>query len=147
MVKYKDSVVRFFKEEGLALSSVSDVELGVTYYSNSWRDGANGFTINRLLSDKEHWDVWSKSILSSGESMFPKSDEIAWFEIDGKDGRASWHSLTDCNIGACYNPWMIFRTKDALDAYNKLQVITHERDYLDDLLDDAYDYDYDDENS
>jgi len=140
MIQYREDVVKFFREAGYALSKIEEIEIGTTYFSNSFTVGSQGFEIVRLLTDKEHWSVWNKSRGMSEDSMFTKSDEVEWFEIRDEDGSPAWHSLTDCNVGASYNPWLIFRTKEALEAYEKLQVITYSRDELDDWLDYEYDH-------
>jgi len=108
MIQYNKSIMKFFKDQGFALATLADVELGVTYYSNSFSVGKDGFQITKLLTDKEHWDVWANHINISNDPISKKTDEIAWFQIDGANGPA-WHSLADCNVGASYNPWISLR--------------------------------------
>lgn len=142
MIQYRRDVVNFFQDAGFAISEVSELKPGRTYFSNSFTAGTDRFELVRILTDREHWAVWNKSLGNSEESIFPKSDELAWIEVRSQDGTISWLSLSDCNIGASYNPWMIFHTEDHLEAYKKLQTITYDRDSMDDWFDYDYDYDY-----
>jgi hypothetical protein len=138
MIQYRSDVVKFFKEAGFTVREKEEIKEGEIYFSNSGSWGRSGFKIERLLTDKEHWAQWQASMGQSGESIFGHSDEVEWFEII-QDGVKFWHSLTNCNVGASYNPWMIFKTKKAMEAYELIQEISYERDYLDDMFE-CYDY-------
>lgn len=96
------------------------------FYSNN---GSDAFTLVRLLTNAEHWKADNFPYTYDGDAP----DEIAWMEIDSFSRFAPRsHSLKDCNIGASYNPWLVFDNKEDRDAYEAELEITYTRDHWDD---------------
>lgn len=103
-MQYDKAYVAKWREK--AITKVEDLKLGETYYTNSPSSGSS-FKITRFLTWQEHWrelnfSDWDKA-----------STEIGWFQTDKGD---VW-SLRDNNIGASYNPWLLFARESDMKEY------------------------------
>lgn len=97
----------FQKFYAKAVKSVDEIVIGKTYYSNI---GPHEFTVLSLENDADY----HKSV-----GLVGGYDQIEWIHYGG-----FWPiSLRDRNIGAHYNPWMIFENEaDAVDCRDGLNV-------------------------
>ena len=144
-IRWNEEVTKQFGESGKAITNVDDLVIGQTYFSNYNQEE---FILLELITDAEHWKRWCK-IVEIPNDIERDDTKPAWFVAKKPDGEIVMQSLCDRNIGASYNPWMIFVSKEALEEYNKVQEISFEYTYLDALLDassdfydDAEDYDF-----
>ena len=101
-----------------AVANVEEIDIGKTYWSNynTLRDGflVLGFASNE---DMSKWGVLS--IPRYGEER--KNARAIVVENNGK---RSVLFLNDYNIGAHYNPWFIFSTKEACDeCMGRLEIL------------------------
>jgi hypothetical protein len=118
----------FQKHRALAITDVKDLVVGNTYYSN----GCNlkSFTIKELLTNQQCY------ALDNSNYQDPNANEIGW--ILTEDGNT--FSLHDKNVGASYNPWLIFDTEQKMMDCIKELVI----DWSSDPDYEYDDYEYDD---
>lgn len=109
MMEYDKNIFDAIREE-LAITNIDEIEVGQKYYSNMYPEE---FVVIRKLTN--------------GEADFPYDDqhEIGWLEVahagysDDKSAiRTSRISTNDRNIGAHYNPWMIFKNSNCRDIAN-----------------------------
>jgi hypothetical protein len=103
MLTYSETVVAKYRL--LAITDASKFEAGKTYWSNS--DGE--FILNRLITFKESYARFGNGLEYDGE------DGNSIGAILTKDGYSLY--LSDRNVGASYNPWLIFADKKTLEAY------------------------------
>lgn len=137
----------FAKFKALAISKPEQIEIGTTYYSNGYPEM---FTVVRILTDAEYDAVVG---ITSRTSTDPAPRWIEYQSYNRFDGKPylSYISLLDRNIGASYNPWLIFAQPwDRADCVRELIVsrYTSEQDRkFEELLDQAFEeiYDYPDE--
>ena len=126
----------FEKFKSLSVKEVDDLVIGETYYTNSYPESFTLLALEtRKQNDKRH---------GFNDRTYDE-DEIAWAVY----GRGEWDtmSLRDSNIGASYNPWMIFaREEDAIQCREELFVKIERDDMLDDYDDwGMNDYEYEDD--
>lgn len=122
----------------LAVTDVSELVIGRRYYRNDRSD----FTLVNLLTERKHKELW---LTQSGVDIgIAEADdtEPAW--IEAENGRI--FSLHDSNIGASYNPWLVFENENAAKACSEMLKVTYEYDWLDDWADDFYDRDFEQED-
>jgi hypothetical protein len=101
----------FQKHRAAAITDVKDLVVGNTYYSNS--HSLNCFTIKALITNQQSYALIGSNY--HGENY----DEIGW--ILTEDGNS--FSLHDKNVGASYNPWLIFDTEQKmLDCIKELVI-------------------------
>jgi len=132
--------VLFAKFRALAITEVSQLIPGTMYYSNYHEP----FVFLRTLTEKEFHSLpgspFNCLLKDTDDNVKPK-----W--IMTVDGRTE--SLRDSNIGASYNPWLIFDDEGLAEACERKLKITYERDPWDYDDRDYHDYDhhyaYDDE--
>lgn len=107
----------------VAVTQLSNIEVGKTYYTNSFPDV---FTVEKLLTNSESYSM--AGLVYDGND----GDDVAWvLTTDG--GR--W-SLRDLNVTEKpYNPWMIFTDVKIRDACKHLLNTTV-------IPSSDYDYDY-----
>jgi hypothetical protein len=113
-LNYDEELFQSFRAK--AITSLDQLEIGKTYYSNTY---PRSFTLKEFF--KDDLDTW----------------------LVTEDGGKS--SSSDRNIGTSYNPWLIFENEEDANACREQLVITHERDAWDDYWDDMdlYDDGYD----
>ena len=128
----------FLKFRVKAVTEVEQLVLGKKYYSN---DEPYAFVLKEILTQGE---MCARKNLSYGDK-----DAVEWFTIESEYGD-NLYSLYDNNIGASYNPWLIFeKEQDRDDCVNELKVeYIDEGDYNtgyddDDPFEDDVTYDWD----
>lgn len=129
MITYDQSKVDEFRK--LAVTSVEDIVVGETYYSNFF---PSEFTVAEVIT---YGDYWKR--IGLGEHSRP--DVIGYIIPTGIEEVqiGSGISLADNNVIDSYNPWMIFKDqRDAMRAKEEIE-IGHDPDPVDD-------WDYDDYN-
>lgn len=133
MLVYDQEAFEKYREK--AITNKDDLVVGETYYS---RDGE--FVLLELVTHTEHYRRQGLDPVSS-----PDSNEIRWMyvkRVDPKtrEERISSQSLRDNNIGASYNPWLIFKDKKDFEAYEREVKISY--DLSDDFWDLEPEWDY-----
>ena len=121
MALYYDNEV-FEKYHALAISNPSQFVEGKTYYSNSYPEK---FTFRGLQTNAEHYDsvglVWKHA----------GGDEVEWviaeYELFNNQPTTDSLSLSDRNIGAHYNPWLIFEDEAVMNACKEELEVTYEK--------------------
>lgn len=127
----------FFKKfKSLSVKEADALVIGETYYTNSYPESFTLLALEtRKQNDRRH---------GFNDRTYDE-DEIAWAVY----GPGEWDtmSLRDSNVGASYNPWLIFsREEDAIQCREELVVkITSDGEFYD--YDDwgMDDYEYEDE--
>lgn len=111
----------FNKFRALAITDVSDLEIGRSYYTNSF---PQKFVLKELVTNSEAYERLNLPYTKSN------ANEIAWI-INDTNIRMS---LMDNNIGASYNPWLIFASEEVAEACrNELVVdIYSSKEYYED---------------
>lgn len=126
----------FAKFKSMSIQSVDALVIGETYYTNS---NPEKFTLRSLETGSQN------SKRHGFTDRVHNEDEIGWAVY----GPGEWDtmSLRDSNVGASYNPWLIFsREEDAIQCREELVVkITSDGEFYD--YDDwvVDDYEYEDE--
>ncbi|MDR3572230.1 MAG: hypothetical protein P4L50_00075 [Anaerolineaceae bacterium] len=121
---YDEKIFRHFR--ALAVTNVEDLKPGEIYYTNGHPDK---FVVDKVISEEEHDKLCEYQMPS-------KSAELTWIIPIGYNDYMDTISLHDFNIGASYNPWLVFKDeKTALDCREQLKVK---------IQGDKYDYDYPD---
>lgn len=120
MLNYDKEMFEVFRE--LAITDYNDLVVGQTYYTNTYPEK---FVLKDLLT-------YNQSSMRNGHSKCIWSDpfKIGW--ILTEDGTT--HSLNDKNIGASYNPWLVFDNECLAILCRKLLKV--------DFVEDEYDYAY-----
>lgn len=111
----------FAKFKALAISKPEQIEIGTTYYSNGH---PAMFTVVRILTEAEYDAVVG---ITSRTSTDPTPRWIEYQSYNSFDGKPypSYISLLDRNIGASYNPWLIFAQPwDRADCVREL-IVSH----------------------
>lgn len=116
MLTYDASVYLEFREK--AITKKEDLKLGQTYFANT---DPKQFRLLKLISyrdayarDGHGWDESCKA--------YESGHEIGWALIEFWSEYhhrmvISTMSLKDRNVGASYNPWLIFENEADRDAY------------------------------
>jgi hypothetical protein len=128
MLIYNTEIFNSFKAK--SIQNASEFEKGKTYFSNSH---PGNFVFYKLLTTDEVY----RNIGSECDSA--EKHSVNW--ILTTNGQHL--SLRDLNIGACYNPWLVFTDEETRDQCEKELVVTFERDLED--MDSISDYDYEDD--
>ena len=103
-LSYDQSI--FDKYRALAITEISDLEVGKTYYSNSL---SNEFSVYEIRSRNETPGLADGKNLSYIEGSY-------WIRIESNpDSFFSYISARDLNVGASYNPWLIFKDAETRD--------------------------------
>lgn len=136
-LSYDENIFAVFK--ALSIKEESEIEIGRTYYTNSY---PASFTVigfeTRAENDIRHG--------------FPKreyeNDKNEWMVT----GPNEWNtkSMSDLNIGASYNPWLMFANEeDAIRCREEFIVTMTEDplDYMDDWAGEIYERDSEEELS
>lgn len=103
----------FEKFRAIAVTDANQIEVGKTYYSNCRR---GPITVLKILTDKESR---IRKELPVDETT---DDEKPRWILHGVD---TWdtESLWDNNIGASYNPWLLFeREEDMLRCVEEVKI-------------------------
>jgi len=79
----------------IAITDAAELSVGQTYYSNGH---SKGFTVSSIMSNATFEKYHGREYLGSNPG------DAGWIIAEG--GREI--SLKDSNIGASYNPWLIF---------------------------------------
>ena len=116
-------IEKFREFKKLSVQDVSELEIGQTYYSNTW---PTEFTVRELLTYGQLDD-------RLGHERHPNHDMIAWI-VYGPE-KDDYCSLADRNVGNSYNPWMIFKDKETRDRCEREMPVTY------DSSDDFWEYD------
>jgi len=100
---------KFEEFRGLAITDVSELEVGKKYYSNFWPD--TPIFVYELISHAEHsFRVFNDEFSENA------SKELRWIRIGNDLTDISFYtSLRDNNVGASYNPWLLFSNKEDCD--------------------------------
>lgn len=123
----------FQKFRALAVTEVSQLVPGKTYYSNY----QSPFTFVRVLTQKEFHSLpgpFNCLLSDTDDDVKPK-----WILAADE----STHSLSDNNIGTSYNPWLIFEDRETAERCEGELKVTFQRDPFDYQFDD-FDHHYDD---
>lgn len=122
--KFDKNVFSNFKN--FSVKTADELEIGKTYYTNSYPEK---FVLRGLINDtmlevsrasrNEKGNEYVASALNGVRMENP-----TWFITD----KFKLHSLHDLNVGASYNPWLIFGDKDMADACKKHMKITYDDD-------------------
>lgn len=127
----------FEKFKALAIQHPGQLVPGKTYFGNGY---PVEFVVTRLLTDAEH------ELVFFGKQMSEDADnvELAWFGynteslvIDGKL-MESFGSMKDRNVGASYNPWLIFTDKETAEACEAELIVTYYDDEWDMMFREPY---------
>jgi hypothetical protein len=112
------------KYRELAVTDVSKIEVGKTYYSNSY---PSQFTVKEIITYGEH--AKRVGVLPVGDA-----DELGWILPVGGKNWLSDISLSDRNVSQSYNPWMIFEEESVANECRETlnNTITYESDLYDD---------------
>jgi hypothetical protein len=100
MITYDKDYVATYRLR--AITTREELVVGATYYNQG-----GAFTLTRLLTNRQ------SHAMSGLECEGSDADEVAWFSTDG----TRTESLHDNNIGASYNPWLIFSDQATADEY------------------------------
>jgi len=111
MTLYYDTKI-FNKFKKLAIGEETQLKIGEVYYTNSYPEK---FVLNEIFHHDGDKD--KLIITDSGDTLF----------------------LKDNNIGASYNPWLIFEKEEDSKACKEELVITYEYDEGYDDWDEGYD--------
>lgn len=105
-----------------AITDVTNLEVGKTYYSNN--HGA--FTLKRLMTRAQYYE--EEGI--KGIPVCYTANEVCWMEVAIHDGAyLVVYSLRDNNVGASYNPWLIFRDQATMEEYKAGLEVTVDNDF------------------
>lgn len=125
---YNEEIFQKFRE--LAVTDPSKIEVGKTYFSNSWPER---FTVKRVATELEFTKEYSYYDPSSKyDNAIPR-----WFHYVNEYGE-TFNSLQDRNCGASYSPWLIFEDKETAERCREELQVTIVSDYLDDYFDDPF---------
>lgn len=108
------------KFRALAIKSVDQIEVGKTYYSNAYPES---FTVTAILSKNDYYRLRDMSNHVKDEDIPNR-----WLEYDNSWGGKSYLSVRDRNIGASYNPWLIFDNENLAKAANEMIRLIDEKD-------------------
>lgn len=92
---YDQRIFNAFRE--LAITDASKLVIGKRYYSND--TGTEGFVLSALLSNAAYY----KTRGMTWDEERVEGDALGWLMYD-----RGHKALEDSNIGASYNPWLIF---------------------------------------
>ncbi len=101
--RYNEEVFNILRK--FAVTDASKLVVGNTYYTNS-PVGEECFVLRELIT---HAEQCRRDNLGADDV---DDKELRWYTVEGSD---DGFSLRDRNIGASYNPWLIFDNKDMLD--------------------------------
>lgn len=121
-MQYDNEMFKAFRD--LAITDASALEVGKTYYRN---DG-DAFTIKELLTDRAH-NVWWKDRVQVDIGIDTADDTAPAWVVTTDDSAFSLH---DSNVGASYNPWLIFANEALAKACGEMLVITWPKHEYDD---------------
>lgn len=133
-ITYNEEIFR--KHAAKSIQSADEIKVGDTLYSNFY---PAEFTVFAILTDAEHRRRIDLDASTSDDAA-PR-----WLQYDERDAWRS-QSLHDCNIGAHYNPWLLFKNKEDCDACVAELKISFEPDPFEDPweFDDDPIYEYED---
>lgn len=101
------------KYRALAITNVEDIVEGGVYYG---RHG-DEFTIVKLMTNAQYY-----AFRGLEWEYEHNANEIGWM-LTNNDYISCSASLADNNIGASYNPWLIFKDKKtAMEYYDGLKI-------------------------
>tara|TARA_Y100001951_G_C11281519_1_gene265700 strand:+ start:1076 stop:1405 length:330 start_codon:yes stop_codon:yes gene_type:complete len=103
MLKYDKEIFAAFK--ALSIKSVDQIKLGKTYYGNHIRE----FKALGILTEKGYYKSLHRVVIDA--------DDTNPFCIITDDNSVF---LRDNNIGASYNPWLIFENKALAKACKEM---------------------------
>lgn len=106
MITYSQEVVDEYRKK--AITDVNDLVVGNTYYSNFFGE----FVLLGILTHREHCEAVHMAPYGPEDTL----DKPAWFLVDNGFG-VGHESLNDNNIGASYNPWLIFEDEKTMEEY------------------------------
>ena len=111
MIQYDQDYVNVWREK--AITEINQLEIGKTYYSNT---EPKKFTVVEIISTREHYRRCNI------ESWKTKHDDLK--RIVSRDPDRTF-SMSDRNIGASYNPWLVFDNEEDRDEYDRNLLITY----------------------
>lgn len=119
-MEYDEEYVQRYRQK--AITDLANFHVGKTYFSN----GFGKFTVRKFLTNRQNFE----NIGGKWEDSDEHGDRIGWFEVEGEKVRKTRvaHSLLDNNIGAAYNPWLIFEDEKTMEEYKSGLEITYCRD-------------------
>lgn len=118
---YDQAIVEKHRQK--AITSAEQLVPGETYWSSFYKDS---FTFIKLLTTRESYAL--DDLTSSDESIHWMLTLYAFKQ------EPSSESLRDNNIGASYNPWLIFKNEqDMLDYLDEIKIRYSRDDYPDEL--------------
>jgi len=110
-MQYDEELFQEFRAK--AITNIAELEVGETYYSNSHPREFKvlGLLTEQQLHKKKKW----KNRKADDNTV------LKWI-VTGR-GAYDHYSLRDRNIGASYNPWLVFKEEaDALDCRQRLKI-------------------------
>lgn len=106
-MQYDKNLVKFARR--FAITDQSDLKVGRVYYSNCY---PYKFCVIGKLTNAQAGADWKANV-----------NDIGWIDIvfdHQGELRTGRRSLNDWNVGASYNPWLIFEDEEAAKAYKEL---------------------------
>lgn len=90
------------KFRAVAVTSIEDIKVGQTYYSNNGQT----FTVLEVIDDAEHDRRVHNGKYGGREGSYwaRTTEDSAMF--------VGWASLADRNVEQSYNPWLLFESKE-----------------------------------
>lgn len=123
----------FEKYKALSVQNASEIEVGMTLFSNSYPEE---FTVLSIETQKQH------DIRHEFELKENYKDGPAWLGYG--ENKFDQVSLSDRNVTSSYNPWMLFKDKETMITCREELTVSYENDpYEFDYDDYSYDYGYD----
>ncbi len=108
----------FKKFHALAVTKVEDLEIGKTYYSNTYPEE---FVLKRIMTKE---DVYIASGLDTNKLSQSDRENLTWILTETQESDFYKDSLIDKNFfhdgTRGYNPWLIFDNKAIMEACREM---------------------------
>lgn len=139
MTVYAEDQEVFEKFRKLAVTDPDEIEVCKTYYTNRY---PHEFTCEQIQTQAEHYEELELAC-GNEEDKTP-----AWASYTNDCGEKQYVSLKDRNVGASYNPWLLFDLKEHCDQCIEEMKVIYEpiEDFNDYYIDYCDDYFYDQED-
>ena len=137
-MQYSQEIYRRWRRQ--AITSADEIQVGEEYWSNSY---PSHFRVLRKLTEHAHNIMiqmeryletgnWNEDLLEFLDNSRP-----AWLLVEllqenerPSNQKTTVVSLRDRNVGASYNPWMIFPSQELAKACSQELQVTFEADRL-----------------
>jgi len=132
MLSYDQNI--FEKYKALSIQTINQLEIGKQYWTNHL---PKTFFVNELIT-------WAEKNRREGKEPFDLGNDLEWIVYSRDDNREDYISIHDRNIGAHYNPWLIFDSeetaKNCRDELNPTVAYANANYFVDDYSDFYDDY-------